>query len=193
MQKVSKQSLAMLALSILLAISIALTFTFAALSGSKKATGTITFSGGFSITTTGFTNNESDESRSFTVTPSIDALGNVTYAIDNGNSGAKWTITNEDTASINLGVTITLADGTNADKNSTKIITTNGITSGIQYGVTLGDGESATITLANIITLATGHKADTVVGGTIDYTITVDVVVVTEAITGSTTDKIVVA
>ena len=45
MQKVSKQSLAMIALSILLAISIALTFTFAALSDKKTATGTITFSG----------------------------------------------------------------------------------------------------------------------------------------------------
>ena len=49
MQKVSKQSLAMIALSILLAISIALTFTFAALSDTKKATGTITFSGGGSV------------------------------------------------------------------------------------------------------------------------------------------------
>ncbi len=192
MQKVSKQSLAMLALSILLAISIALTFTFAALSGSKKATGTITFSGGFTITTTGFTNNDNDESRSFTVTPSIDASGNVTYAIDSGNSGAKWTITNEDTNAINLGVTITLADGTNADKNSTKIITTNGITNGTQYGVTLAADQTATISLANIITLATGHKADTVVGGTITYTITVDVVVVTDAIEEET-EKIVVA
>ena len=45
MQKVSKQSLAMLALSILLAISIALTFTFAALNSTKTATGTITFTG----------------------------------------------------------------------------------------------------------------------------------------------------
>ena len=50
MQKVSKQSLAMIALSILLAISIALTFTFAALSDSKKATGTITFSGNATVT-----------------------------------------------------------------------------------------------------------------------------------------------
>ena len=49
MQKVSKQSLAMIALSILLAISIALTFTFAALSDQKTATGTITFSGDVSI------------------------------------------------------------------------------------------------------------------------------------------------
>ena len=45
MQKVSKQSLAMIALSILLAISIALTFTFAALSATGTATGNITFEG----------------------------------------------------------------------------------------------------------------------------------------------------
>ena len=45
MQKVSKQSLAMIALSILLAISIALTFTFAVAQSTKTAKGTITFSG----------------------------------------------------------------------------------------------------------------------------------------------------
>ncbi len=49
MQKVSKQSLAMIALSILLAISIALTFTFAALSGKSTAKGTITFSGNVTV------------------------------------------------------------------------------------------------------------------------------------------------
>ena len=49
MQKVSKQSLAMIALSILLAISIALTMTFAALSDSKQANGTITFSGNVAL------------------------------------------------------------------------------------------------------------------------------------------------
>ena len=55
MQKVSKQSLAMIALSILLAISIALTFTFAALSDKKTATGTITFSGGVGLIYDGVT------------------------------------------------------------------------------------------------------------------------------------------
>ena len=55
MQKVSKQSLAMIALSILLAISIALTFTFAAIAGkTDKATGTITFSGDVAIQMAGF-------------------------------------------------------------------------------------------------------------------------------------------
>ena len=50
MQKVSKQSLAMLALSILLAISIALTFTFAGLTAQKTASGEITFQGNVAIT-----------------------------------------------------------------------------------------------------------------------------------------------
>ena len=54
MQKVSKQSLAMIALSILLAISIALTFTFALLTDSKTATGTIKFSGSGSLSWSGF-------------------------------------------------------------------------------------------------------------------------------------------
>ena len=49
MQKVSKQSLAMIALSILLAISIALTFTFALTGIRNTATGTITFTGNASI------------------------------------------------------------------------------------------------------------------------------------------------
>ena len=59
MQKVSKQSLAMLALSILLAISIALTFTFAAFSSSRTAEGTITFDGGIGLIYTGITDNDS--------------------------------------------------------------------------------------------------------------------------------------
>ncbi len=66
MQKVSKQSLAMIALSILLAISIALTFTFAALSDKKTATGTITFSGNVAITMgAGFT--EKSDTYEFTL------------------------------------------------------------------------------------------------------------------------------
>ena len=59
MQKVSKQSLAMLALSILLAISIALTFTFAALTSvNKTATGKITFSGEYAVAWSGGTSND---------------------------------------------------------------------------------------------------------------------------------------
>ncbi len=72
MQKVSKQSLAMIALSILLAISIALTFTFAALSATKTATGTITLSGTVSVewsyTGTGYVTIDSDDDASINLT-----------------------------------------------------------------------------------------------------------------------------
>ena len=51
MQKISRKSLAVVALSVLLAISMALTFTFAALNAEQRtATGTITFAGGLTIT-----------------------------------------------------------------------------------------------------------------------------------------------
>ena len=71
MQKVSRQSLAMLALSILLAISIALTLTFAALSDSKTATGTITFSGNVALELTGF--DGSEPTYTFTIDNPTDA------------------------------------------------------------------------------------------------------------------------
>ena len=73
MQKVSKQSLAMLALSILLAISIALTFTFAALAAQEKtATGTITFEGGLSIAFSGF--DQTTETAGITFGGNADAI-----------------------------------------------------------------------------------------------------------------------
>ena len=71
MQKVSKQSLAMLALSILLAISIALTFTFAAAQDTKSATGTITFTGNAALTISGFAG--TDEAGTFTI--NVDSNG----------------------------------------------------------------------------------------------------------------------
>jgi len=54
-KKVSKQSLAVLLLSILLAISMGLTATFAAFSATNTAKGYITFAGGLTITFTGIT------------------------------------------------------------------------------------------------------------------------------------------
>ncbi len=83
MQKVSKQSLAMLALSILLAISIALTFTFAALQDSKTATGTITFQGGVGLVYDGLTN--ADGAMEFSITYSDE--GKPTLAVT-GSNGA---------------------------------------------------------------------------------------------------------
>ena len=83
MQKVSKQSLAMIALSILLAISIALTFTFAAIAGkTDKATGTITFSGASALL---INNEESDYTFTITFdgtgTPSVSTTGFDTVAV----------------------------------------------------------------------------------------------------------------
>ena len=74
MQKVSKQSLAMIALSILLAISIALTFTFAAAQATKAATGTITFSGKGALLLDGFAG--TDEAGTFTITVSNGSILN---------------------------------------------------------------------------------------------------------------------
>ena len=83
MQKVSKQSLAMIALSILLAISIALTFTFAALSDKKTATGTITFSGNVALE---FTGDSIDTSGTIT----IEAVTTDATAINTALSNAKF-------------------------------------------------------------------------------------------------------
>ena len=71
MQKVSKQSLAMLALSILLAISIALTFTFAALADKKTATGTISFTGNVALLV-GATGSEAGSNYEFNITNATD-------------------------------------------------------------------------------------------------------------------------
>lgn len=85
MQKVSKQSLAMIALSILLAISIALTFTFAALAKEKTATGTITFSGDTGIVYTGLASG----SENLTFKVAYDADGAYTLSEVNTNATKK--------------------------------------------------------------------------------------------------------
>ncbi len=126
MQKVSKQSLAMLALSILLAISIALTFTFAALTDSKKATGTITFSGNVALemecgigspTGTGTTTDpfvftyqvNGQTSAAATVTAINAELANVTFGLADASNDAYIQVKVTATAG---GTAIVLADGT---------------------------------------------------------------------------------
>ena len=121
MQKVSKQSLAMIALSILLAISIALTMTFAALSQTKHATGTITFTGNYSITMTGVENAAAADDWTFKGT--FNADGKITLTDDptvvftNVSTGAK----------MHYGVKITTS-GANAEHITVNYTADNGAT-----------------------------------------------------------------
>ena len=172
MQKVSKQSLAMIALSILLAISIALTFTFAVFSGAKKANGTITFSGGFTLATANFANNDNDDTRSFAITPTIAADGTISYAINENE--AAWTITTTD--SQELGITITYTTGTNGTQDPVSL---KGVTNGKQYYLAV-DANTATIKLEDIISLAKNNTAANVNETSLTYTINVAVVSISD-------------
>ena len=119
MQKVSKQSLAMIALSILLAISIALTFTFAALAKEKTATGTITFTGEQGIIYTGLAS--SAENLTFKVAYNAD--GGFTLSDVNTAADDKATFT---------GISIKMAD--NSKKGT--------VTAAIKYIVGEGTTEA---------------------------------------------------
>ena len=120
MQKVSKQSLAMLALSILLAISIALTFTFAAVGTSKTATGTITFGGDTFIAWSGGTVDDGNTTITltqdkFTLTQTDDGTVDATLNdIAGALTGVKVTCTNSTNAAVTFKVTVVAAetDGT---------------------------------------------------------------------------------
>ena len=140
MQKVSKQSLAMLALSILLAISIALTFTFAAASVSKTAQGTITFTGSYAVAWTGGTESEGNitftlAETCFDVTASgakLNASLNETgktalaaYSVTFTNATSKvaaYTVTEAQTSSDTGTIDITLKNDT-ADVNANSAVT----------------------------------------------------------------------
>ena len=116
MQKVSKQSLAMIALSILLAISIALTFTFAALQDSKTAKGTITFSGNATVTLAGGTvsGNEMTFNLSNDDFDFAESAGKTTATVKSV-SLDKYTIQFSNSSTVELTWTITLeANGTSA-------------------------------------------------------------------------------
>ena len=109
MQKVSKQSLAMLALSILLAISIALTFTFAALSDSKTAQGTITFDGNVAIELGGtFVEGDSFD---YELTLAVNQNGEIDL------SGATIGLGDNSTAAY-VKVTVAALTGANADSGA---------------------------------------------------------------------------
>jgi len=121
MQKqVSKQSLAVLALSILLAISMALTATFAAFSATKSATGTISFtSAGYTIEMTGVENPEATDEWTFkgklaadgTIT--LDTAATVTFTNVVTGVAMHYSVTiSTDKAGITLGETTSVKSST---------------------------------------------------------------------------------
>ena len=130
MQKISRKSLAVVALSVLLAISMALTFTFAALGASAKATGTITFQGKYSITMVGTTGGTGEEGSPWTFTGKLAADGN-SITLDNGTDSQAPAVTFNNIAnganmyygikitSENTAITLTVTDNGTA-KNSTE-------------------------------------------------------------------------
>ena len=174
MQKVSKQSLAMLALSILLAISIALTFTFAALTAQQKtATGTITFNGTLAITMSGGAISADGSNYEITIegvttdaTPITTALQNsnigiigpkayikVVASVDNGNSTDAVKITTATNESFT-------ASGGNTQ------ISNNLIAQGTN--TTLASLFTVTFTPGNLVPNATGVIEDITITFTID-------------------------
>ena len=168
MQKVSKQSLAMLALSILLAISIALTFTFAAgFSDSKNAEGTINFAGSVALTMTfgegtggnnGFESGDGSTGSKYTFTMNAtstttlaeiaDELANVKFGLTAESQlayvGVKVTITGQTVG--DTGV-IPLVKGTGADFSTED---TNFAT-GITWKTTAQEAASSEWNLGNFV------------------------------------------
>ena len=141
MQKVSKQSLAMLALSILLAISIALTFTFAAVSQARTATGTINFAGSSAILI-------NDAQSDYTYTINIDGNGAVS-ASDSWQDVTVKLSASSTTSTFDAELSFVIGDGVAEDTEGLATILGNYITldetslGDTQYvageGFTLGD------------------------------------------------------
>ncbi len=150
MQKVSKQSLAMIALSILLAISIALTFTFAATNNSKTATGSIQFSGEKYVTLT-------DGGDAVT----IDSDGNATitfaqsdFDLSQNSSTGVVSATSNSSALTKLGqVGITFSNATSAEATIT--FTNNTASSGNVITVTTKTPSTTTVAAGGKVTTLT--------------------------------------
>ncbi len=182
MQKVSKQSLAMIALSILLAISIALTMTFAALSQSRTATGTITFSGGFSLTASGFASGDgSATTQTFNVTPSYGTDGNVSFDYASDSTNAQWVITPAASTAMYMNVTFSVQETTSTSLNVVTLAATEGT-----YGLTTNATTAVNIPLDKIITLASSISASSIdaafpgdnATNAVTYTVSITVTVV---------------
>ncbi len=169
MQKVSKQSLAMIALSILLAISIALTMTFAALSANRTATGSITFSGNVSITY-----NDLAQDGTFNLQPNY---GDSNFTIPD--TGAEFKISGDKNAYVRVTVTLTDASVVVKLKNLTigsasDVVPTektlNGTTTSATYTTTTAvntSGAGVTFAIDDIIESITFASAGDLTDGQI--------------------------
>ena len=165
MQKVSKQSLAMLALSILLAISIALTFTFANLYDTKTATGTISFEGTVAIQFgTSFTESEGSYSLSLTANSTgINIPANATIGLTGESTDAYLKITISELSGNNVSstgkeaVTVALADDISSETYTTStadgiVITTKSkVVAGTSGNIALSDLIKFTVNLDNLV------------------------------------------
>ena len=186
MQKVSKQSLAMIALSILLAISIALTFTFAFASDSKKATGTITFSGSASVawaadktlsttkyeeTTEGITINLTDADFDFKVSGEKTIATIKTSVVSDEFS--KVTVAIKNNASSSLTWKIEVAQDTDKKISLTEV--TDLTKTGTLDGVTENTGKEKVVKLSEIISSISVADVDAFGATGVSFTITASI------------------
>ena len=188
MQKVSKQSLAMIALSILLAISIALTFTFAVLSDKQGATGMITFNNGFTLTAgTGLTKGTDESGFSsvytFVITPTY-ANNSITYSV-NDSENCCWTIENKNTGTLTVeietGLLITEANRVNLGGVTDPITASDKVG---QFKKTFStNGEKLVITVAELLNIGkTSYaEAEKIKVNWLTYTLTIGVRAVTQS------------
>ena len=172
MQKVSKQSLAMLALSILLAISIALTFTFAALSDQRKATGSITFSGNVAIT---YDSSATDGTITLTA-DYVDSEFDITdkeFGITGSDAYVTIQVKVTD-ASVTVTLPSSLSLGSQTLENATTTITA-GQTATFTCSEKLTVGSGLNIALTDIITkISFDAEAGTLNNGSIEVTVAAD-------------------
>lgn len=183
--KVSKQTLAIVALSLLLAIAMALTVTFAAFSNTNTVNGSITFSGDvvFTVTTAGATNvslsgTPSTNGATFTVsisgitddTAMETALAGIRFGLTSTSVSAYMQIVLTDPSGANAGVlTPTYATGTpTITSNAGVTVTANASTKTYVTGkmgasdyVTLGDLVSYGVNLNNLAAPADSTEACT--------------------------------
>ena len=171
MQKVSKQSLAMLALSILLAISIALTFTFAGLADSKTATGTIQFSGEASIAWASTNSGEGMDTKYVVADGAITIkLTNADFDFIGNTAKLKQDVINNEFSKVN----VTITNGSTATLVYTIKMTTTLTGGDVAFAGVTDDTEitntSAKKTLKDLVTAITITDTTTFTNGTFEIT-----------------------